>query len=62
MFMDRMIAPINVHRSYKLKIVYKTREQKHSVNHVFLIYVIKFLTSHDRELVKIFPFMYQLLM
>ena len=29
MFMESTIAPINMRSSYKLKIVYKTWEQKH---------------------------------
>ena len=57
MFMDRMIAPINVATQYKLKMIYKTWQQKYSVKHFFLN-KIKCFTFHDRELVKSFPFIY----
>ena len=61
MFMDRMIAPINVGTQHKQNIVYVTWQQKHTVNR-FFFNKIKFLTSHDRELVKSFPFKYHILM
>ena len=61
MFMDKMIAPINVHITYKLKIVYKTWQQKHS-DKLFFFNKMIFLTSHVVVLVKAFPLMYQLLM
>ena len=44
--MISMIAPINVHSSYKLQIVFKTWQQKHSGKHLFFK-KIKFLASHD---------------
>ena len=57
MFMDRMIAPINVHNiRQKLFTKHDSRNTQLSV----FLNKIKFLTSRDRELVKTFPLMYQL--
>ena len=63
MFMDRTIAPINVDSiSYKMFTKHDSRNTQLSVFFFFFLNKKKCSTSHDGELVKTFPLMYQLLM
>ena len=54
----KVVDSLNVHSSYKLKIVYKTWQQKHSVKPVFFFNKIKFVGFHAAVLVKTFQFMH----
>ena len=59
-FMDSMIPPINMYSSYKLKMIYKTWQQKHCSKYVFKenqIFGFKCC-----RLVKTFPLMFELLL
>ena len=61
MFIDSMRKQTYRCAQYKLKIVHKTWQQKHSVKDVFYK-KIKFVGSYAVVLMKTFPIMYQLLM